>query len=966
MKKRNSGRPNYKLLALACATALGGTHAYAQDSSSNTGKPQPKSLEAVTVTGSHIAISNPNVLSPTPVSVITAGEIQATGATNIGDLMATMPQLATTFTMGNSTQSIGTAGVQQLDLRNLGPERTLVLVNGRRFVGASAGSTAMDVNLIPTEWVERVEIITGGASAVYGADAVTGVVNFILKKNYQGVNLHAQYGVSQHGGFSPKEASITGGMNFAQGRGNIAVSVEHSEQDSLMFGDRFGNQAYRTIQTPDGPYDSQLFPNAGGYSSTNGGTFSLGEPSDVGKRYVFNPDGSVRSQRFDGPYDTTGCANCDRLDTNKLLMLQPSYKRTSLSSVASFNVTPEQRLYFEGTYSHVDVKMFTQPAFGSYTIYRDNAFISPSMAALMDANDLSQLDISRFDVDAGLRGETTSRDTGRVVLGANGVVAGDWEYDASVNYGVTNERRQNLNNRIVDRFAASIDAIKDASGNIVCRSSIDSTAASALDPIAQNGCIPTNIFGEGAINPAAAQWFNTTTLTRTHITQFVGGGTLTNSNLFQMPFDAGAASIALGTEFRRETSRQTQDPLDAEGLTFLNAIPSSGGAYNVKEGYIETLLPLLADRPFAKALTFDSAVRFSDYSTIGHTKAWRWGLDWAIDDNIRLRGTMSSAVRAPNIDELYSGQSQNFFSVTDPCSAPQLKNAPNPAVRAANCQALGVPQGWQSTNSATISGISGSNPDLGPETGKTWTAGFVFTPQFLKGFGLTMDYWKIRLNNAISAPTGTQVVNQCVDNPGGIDNVYCTGALRDPSTHELVFINSVNQNISALSTSGVDIGAYYSHDVGPGKLRLNVNGTRVFLYTEHPFQDDPSIAYQDNGTLGFPKWKVTIGTNYSVNNWTFNLRTRYFSPMLRVSNESYASNPTQTTPITAGNGFFNDLNISYKVRNADGKDTGLEIYGGINNIADRDPPINLFGTSFGSALYDTIGRSYYAGFNYKF
>ena len=647
-------------------------------------------------------------------------------------------------------------------------------------------------------------------------------------------------------------------------------------------------------------------------------------------------------------------------------MLQPQYKRTSLSSVASFNLTPDQRLYFEGNYSHVDVKTFAQPAFGTYTIYRDNAFLSPSMASVRLPKPVRLKGINRFDIDARVRGEATSRDTGRVVFGASGLLAGDWDYDASVNYGVTNERRQNLNNRILDRFSASIDAVRDTGGNIVCRSSIDPSAAAQLDPIARGGCVPTNIFGSGAIDPAAAQWFDTTTLTRTHITQFVGGGTVTNNNLFQMPFDAGDASIALGTEFRRETSRITQDPLDVEGLTFLNAIPSSSGAYNVKEGYVETLLPLLAERPFAKALTFDAAVRFSDYSTIGHTKAWRWGLDWAIDDNIRLRGTMSSAVRAPNIDELYSGQAQNFFVVTDPCSATQLKNAPNPAVRTANCQALGVPQGWESTSGSTVGGVSGSNPRLGPETGKTWTAGFVFTPQFLPGFGVTMDYWNIRLNNAISAPTGTQVIDQCVDNPGGVGNVYCAGALRDPATHELVFINSINQNISALSTSGVDIGMYYSRDLGPGKLRVNANATRVFLYTEHPFQDDPAIVYQDNGTLGFPKWKATVSTSYAVNNWTFNLRTRYFSPMLRVSNESYASNPTQTTPISAGNGFYNDLNLSYKVRNADGKDTGLEIYAGINNIADRDPPVNLFGTTFESALYDTIGRSYYAGFNYKF
>lgn len=952
---------NRTLLALACAAALGNTATLAQESA---GK-QAKNLEGVTVTGSHIAVSNPNVIAPTPVSVITADDIKATGATNIGDLMASLPQLATTFTMGNSTQYIGTAGVQQLDLRNLGPERTLVLVNGRRFVGASAGSSAVDVNLIPTEWVERVEIITGGASAVYGADAVTGVVNFILKKNYQGASIHAQYGVSQHGGFSPKEAAITGGMNFAQDRGNLAVSVEHSEQGALMFPKRFGNQSYRSVLTPNSPYDSALFPNAGSYTITDGGTFSLGSSTDTGKRYVFNPDGSVRPQYFGGIYDNAGaCADCDHLDTGKVTMLQPRYHRTSLSSVASFDVTPNHRLYFEGNYSHVEVKSFGQPAFGTYTITRDNPYISPSLATLMDDNALSSVDVRRFDVDAGLRGEDTKRDTGRVVFGANGLVTGDWEYDASLNYGVTHETRHNLNNRINDRFAASVDAVKDNEGNIVCRSAVDPSAAAELDPIARTGCIPTSIFGAGAIDPSAAQWFNATTTTKSRITQFVGGGTLSNSNLFQMPFDAGAASMAAGVEFRRETSRQDNDSLDVEGLTFLNAIPSSSGAYDVKEGYLETLLPLLADRPFAKSLTLDAAVRFSDYSTIGHTKAWRWGLDWAIDDNLRLRGTMSSAVRAPNINELYSGQTQNFFTVTDPCTVSQIRNGS--ASRAANCQALGIPAGWVSTRTETISGISGSNPNLGPETGKTWTAGIVLTPRTLDGFGLTMDYWNIRLNNAISAPSGTQIANQCVDSPNGIANIYCANAVRDPDTHELIFINSVNQNISALSTSGVDVGTYYTHMVGPGKLRVTANGTRVFRYTEHPFQDDPSISIEDNGVLGYPKWKVTVGTNYAIKNWTFNWRMRYFSPMLRVTNQSYTSNPTSTNPIWAGNGFLNDLSISYTLKNDEGKDTGLEIYGGINNIADRDPPVGLYGTGFGSALYDAIGRSYYAGFNYKF
>jgi iron complex outermembrane recepter protein len=969
MKSGNHQHRTFRLLALACAAALGSTGAFAQDSDSEDGKKSAKNLETVSVTGTHI--SNPNVVSPTPIQVITAKEIQATGAVNIGDFMTTLPQLASTYTMGNSTQYIGTAGLAMLDLRNLGPDRTLVLVNGRRFVSSSAGTTAVDVNLIPTEWIERVEIITGGASAVYGADAVTGVVNFILKKNYQGATLHAQYGASQHGGFSPREIALTAGTNFAGGRGNVAISIEHSEQNALAFPDRFGHQSYSTILTPNGRTDSALFSNAGGYTRTSGGTFYLGDSAtDISQRYVFNPDGSVRPQHFGGIYDATGrCSDCDRTDYNQVLQLQPQYSRTSISSVASFDLSPDQRLYFEGTYSHVGVKDSSQPAFGTYTITRDNAYMTPSLAALMDANGLDSIDIGRADFDAGLRGEATTRNTTRVVFGASGVITGDWEYDASVNYGYTDEVRYNLNNRIVDRFNASIDAVRDGNGNIVCRStlypnSINPNSGGVLDPIALGGgCVPTSIFGAGAVDPAAAQWFNTFTTTRSHLTQLVGGGTVTNNNLFQMPFDAGAASVAAGVEFRRETSRQINDPLDVEGLTFLNAIPSSGGAYNVKEGYLETALPLIADRPFAKNITLDAAIRFSDYSTIGHTRTWRWGLDWAIDNNVRLRGTMSSAVRAPNIDELYSGQTQNFFSVNDPCSVKQIKSSPNPSVRSSNCQALGIPAGWNSTNSSTIGGISGSNPDLRPEVGKTWTAGIVLTPEFIDGFGLTLDYWNIKLSNAIYAPSGQETVDQCVDAPGGIGNVYCGNALRDSATHELNYISSTYQNISALSTSGVDIGAYYSRDVGSGKLRLNLAATKVIAYTEHPFQDDPSVSYQDNGTAGFPKWKATLNTSYTLDNWGFEWQTRYFSSMLRypITNESYRTNPLQTNPIKTGSGFFNDVRASYQIKN-----TGLQIYAGITNVFDRNPPVNMFGNTFESGLYDTIGRSYYAGFNYKF
>jgi outer membrane receptor protein involved in Fe transport len=963
--------PTRKLLALACLTALV-SPVMAQNNANNDVSPadakKASNLETITVTGTRI--SNPNVISPTPISVLTAADIKATGAINIGDIMTRMPQLATTFTMGNSSRYIGTAGVQSQDLRNLGTSRTLVLVNGRRFVGSSAGDTAVDVNMIPTDWVERVEIITGGASAIYGADAVTGVVNFILKKNYQGASLSAQYGTSEHGGFNEWKTSLTGGMNFAQNRGNVAVSVEHSSQDPLEFHDRFGNKAYRSILTPGGPTDSALFANAGSYTNYEGGTFSLG-----GKRYVFDPNGNVRLQNLGTIRDKSGCADCDHLSTNQVLQLQPNYNRTTFSSVASFDITPEQHLYAEGTYSHVNVTSYGQPAFsafGPYVIARDNAYVTPALGALMDAAGKQSISVSRFDVDAGRRGEDTKRNLARLVLGGRGVLSGDWEYDASVVYGVMEENRHNLNNRIVDRFNASIDAVRDpTTGNIVCRSSLypgmdNPTSGDLLDPIALGGgCVPTSIFGNGAINPASAQWFNTSTLTSSRLTQFVGGGTVTNNSLFQMPFDAGAASMVAGVEYRRETSSQFTDPLDQAGLTFLNAIPNSSGAYNVKEGYIEFAAPLLSGRPFAQNLTFDAAARFSDYNTVGHTKTWRWGLDWAIDDNIRLRGTISSAVRAPNIGELYSGQSQNYGFVNDPCSASQLNNAKDPGLRKANCAAMGVPAMWESTQGATVGGISGSNPNLKPELGRTWTAGFVFTPQFLEGFGFSADYWNIRLTDAIDQLGFQDVVNRCADSPTGLGSIYCRSFTRTADHEVANGVIAINQNIAELSTSGIDVGTYYAHQIGKGKMQWNLDATRVINYTSHPFQDDPSTSIQYNGTAtsygAFPKWKGSLRATYTLENWVFNWNMRYFSSMLRVSNESYASNPTQTTPIRAGAGFFNDVRTAYTFNKS-----GWQAYLGITNVFDRNPPVNFFGTGGGSGIYDAVGRAYYAGFNYNF
>ena len=971
---------NRKLLTTAVCTALVSAvaPAYAQQAAANSNDDVTK-IETVTVTGSRI--SNPNVVSPAPVSVLTAEDIKATGAVNIGDLLTTMPQLATTFTMGNSGRFIGTAGVAMQDLRGLGTSRTLVLVNGRRMVGASAGTSAVDTNLIPADWVERVEVITGGASAVYGADAVSGVVNFILKKKYEGANAHVQLGDSQHGGFKERLFSLTAGTNFAQDRGNVAISIEHSEQDPLWFPQRFGNQNYATVLTPGGKYDGLLLPNARNYIYTTGGAFSTAftddgdpDPRVPSQRYVFNRDGSVRKQRFDGIYDNrNNCQDCDGL-TNNETQLQPDYKRTTFSSVASFDINQDNRLYFEGMYSKVDSKTFGSAAFAGannyHIIEKDNAYIRPDLAAVIA--DMDYLRMTRDDLDSGLRGEDTDRQTFRVVFGAEGALGDSgWLYDASVNYGRTQERRQNLNNRIMERFYAGLDAVVDPSnGQIVCRSKIDpghrnesyynntGTPDGIISPEVAASCIPFSIFGDGAISPAARDWFNATTISKTRLTQFVAGGSLTNNNLFELK--AGPVSFGTGIEYRRETSETNNDPLDVSGQTFLNAIPSARGSYNVQEIWAEAAVPLLANLPAIKSLTIGAAARYSKYDTIGSTRAWRYNLDWAINDSLRIRGNMSAAVRAPNIDELFGGQSQNFSIVDDPCDELEIRNGKDPAVRARNCAALGLPANFQDRIGSSNTGLSGSNPDLDPETGRSWTAGLVFTPTFLDGFGFNADYWKITIENAISAPTFQQTADHCVDSVTGTDNIYCQNTRRR-ADGQISFITSINQNISKIETDGVDIAVYYSHDLWGGRMRWDVNATRVLNYKEYPFQVDPTDEIDDNGTLGYPEWKATLRVGYSRDNWDANWSTRFASGGLRVSKESYRSNPTQTNVTEAGSGVFHDIRGSYTF-----KDTGLQIYGGVTNVFDADPPANLYGTGFGSGLYDQIGRAYYVGLNYKF
>lgn len=970
---------------VAALFASTSTNVAAQEAETSDTQTDAQTMDRITVTGSRIA--RQGFVTPSPVTAISAEDIRATGAVTIGDLMNELPALATTYSLGNSSRFIGTVGLGLLDLRGMGTNRTLVLVNGRRHVGSSPGSTDVDVNTIPVEWIERVEVITGGASSVYGADAVAGVVNFILRKSFDGMEMRGQYGKAGEGGFDRGFLTLSGGSDFADGRGTAAFSVEYSTQDRFKRSDRkIGQLQYISAANPD--YDptqpstqsnpQRILVGPGGIAGYGlfGGRFTAG-----GIPYIFENDGSFRPQNL-GTVDGGNCYNgCDFLDLNAVEDLQPAYNRASFNANFTFDLNENHRLFSESKYSQNRADYRSQPAFDSnIRIQRDNAFLTPELGALMDANGLTSIGINRFHVDAGQRGEEVERQTFRQVLGLEGFLGENWSYEVSGVYGQTTVDRISIDNRINDRFFSGIDAVIDpVTGNPVCRATIDPTArdrfGDAYPYFAVDGCEPVNIMGYGLISQDAKDWFNAQSLNQSKLTQTVFSASLSNSALFELP--AGGVGFAGGLEYRKETSRENTDALSAAGLTFLNAIPSESGSYSVKEIFAETSVPLLADLPGVERLTWDLSGRYSDYSSVGNVGSWGTGLDWQVVPSLRVRATLARAVRAPNIAELYGPLSENFANgFLDPCDSRPGRGVTlgdDPALRAANCAALGIPADYVDNTSQGRPGVSGGNPDVAQERAKTVSYGIVWQPEFVDNLGISLDYWRIDLTDSIGSLSAQILANRCVDSPGGIDNIYCSAIARAGATEEVdgdgrtwapynvLAWRSVSQNLGRLRRQGVDAEIDYRWNMGDSQAVVRFVGTRLLQYRSWNFQEEPDKWVESVTTAGSPRWRATLNANWSLNDWRASWTTRYIGPTLRATLVNANNNPGQLRPLRNGSYVYHDLQAGYRFG-----DSGWDTYVGIDNAFDKDPPPQYFGRAASDALYDNLGRFMYVGATYRF
>ena len=926
-------------------------------------------LEEIVITGSRLV--RPTTFdAPAPVTVVSSEDIIQAGAVNLGDMLNELPSLGSTFSLSNSSRFIGLTGFSGLNLRNLGTERTLTLVNGRRHVGALPGSTAVDVNAIPTDLVDRVEVVTGGTSAVYGADAVAGVVNFVLKDRFEGFSFTTQTSTADDSGFDQSFVRLTGGANFGENRGNAVLSLEYTTQDDLQAVEREEtSRRYRLVRNPantgpgDGIPDEIFVPNAGLFIINSAGV-ALSEGS------TFDPDGTFRPLNLGTNFGGSECGDCDFLDLDEVSELRPELDRYSIFGKVNYDISENVTFFTEANYVNVKSRSLGQPAFNFFgdeiTIFSDNAFAHPTLQQYFTDNSLTSIDVFRFNVDAGRRSEDSTRETIRIVSGLKGEIANDWGFEASALYNRNLQTQENGNNRINDRFLAATDAVLDPMTNeIVCRISIDPNATlpngNPVSDFVRQGCVPTSIFGNGAVNSASRAYFNTTSITTNEIEQSVFNAYV-YGEAFQLP--AGKIGLVFGLEHRKEESKSKPDPIDALGITFFNALQAEQGAFDVNEFFTEVSIPVLRGLFLVEDLTIDLAARYSDYSTIDTTTNWKVGVNWTIFEDLRLRSTLSEAIRAPNISELFGPQNQNFFAYDDPCSIDEINNAANVALRMANCAALGIPATFDSVaDAATVEGISGGNPDLDEETADSYTIGLIYQPSFLEGLSISVDYFDIEVKDAIAGTGAQSILERCVDAPS-INNNFCSLITRDPSNFEVTNIVSIQQNLAATEVQGYDIEIGYRTELFGGNLSTRLVTTILDELRDFPFQNDFESEEVQEGELGNPELAANLSVRYQLGNFVVRWESRFLDRQLRVDNEVYDANPEVQSPVFAGSTTYHDVFFSYD--SEAGNWGNYSAFIGIDNVGNKRLPIGLTGAGAGSGIYDNIGRKYYVGLNYNF
>jgi len=976
----------HKSVSVAALVLAGMAPALAQDGPTQTASPQAEDVatstqqpddEVVVVTGSRIA--RPEINSPNPVTSFSAATVEQSGRTNLTDFLIQNPALigsSTSADQSGSTSGFGATGTNLLNLRNLGTDRTLVLVDGRRHVAGLPGSAAVDINTIPKDLLERVDVQTGGASAVYGADGVSGVVNFILKRDFEGVRVRGQMGISEDGDAANRFVSVTVGKNFAGDRGNIALSYEFTDDDRLSsFARARGGdplQTFGLVRNPDDlndsptVYDRILLNNLRYADSSRDGAVDLdldGLPDFTGTGAVYD-----RGRLLPSSGGLTQGGSSTPL-AGYQGDLQPQNRVHNVNVISSFEVSDALRVYAQGKYARTESFSVAQPSFDFFTyLAPDNAYLIERFGAA-GAPDGALL--SRDNFDLGVRGESTERETWRGVIGAEGRITDNARYDLSYTYGQTSSSFLSTNYRLADRYFAALDAVRDPiSGQIVCRSTITAgnidpinfdSPATTFTPGTGSACRPLNLLGENVASQAALDFINVDLLNRYKVTQNVVSGSVTGDfgALFKLP--GGPVGFAIGGEYRKETSEFVSDPFLQRGeLADIAQISPERGSFDVKEAFAELRAPLLADLPFAHILELNAALRLSDYSTVGSTTTWSFSGIYAPVRDLRIRGTYSQAVRAPNITELFAPTNGTFSFIDDPCDPTNI--AEGTSFRATNCSAALAAAGLtpaqiaafnpvdDPTATVSLPGRVGGNRDLAEETARTWTAGFVLQPSFLRGLTITADWYDIRLENAVRTATAQEFVDLCVDQPS-LDNVYCQNITRSGTTGYVSDYLVRPENVAAFETAGLDVTVNYAFDAGNiGRFNVRLQGNYLDKLT---FVPTPGADVENSKFTDFaPEYSGNFDLTWTNGPVTLNYGLAYFSKTRRFSEDQLRANPDIADPqyFWYREKWEHDFQASFAVNDR------YSFYMGVNNFTDEKGDVARI-----AYPYSEIGRYFYAG-----
>lgn len=908
-------------------------------------------VDTIVVTGSRIVRNGYS--APSPTTVLSAEEIQARAPINVADYINQLPQMGRPTSPRTTTFSATTTGggANLLNTRGLGATRTLVLLDGRRVVSAGLNS-AVDINLLPTNLLERVDVVTGGASAAYGSDAVAGVVNFILDNDFTGTRGSLSFGTSERGDAETTNADLAFGTGFAGGRGHLLLSGQYFDGngvDSATSRDWY-EPGWRLISNPNRTATNgepgQLVRDDIGYSNVTPGGLILSGPL---RGVMFGEGGSIQQFQFGDIVSGNLQAGGTIEDTAGHWPLLPDNNNWAVFGRASYDLTDTITAYAEYTLAGSEAENWSSPysRSGDITVRSDNPFLPLAIRESMTANNLSSFTMGRINYDlvepggrSGAAGYYRDQQRYLVALEGRFLETGSWR--TYYQRGESEVAYTRSNNPIVARYNQAIDVVANPAtggvggvpaGNPVCRSTLIDAA---------NGCLPLNIFGVGVMGQRAIDWV----LGASEGLQ-ARQDLAIQQDVFAIdaqyePFSlwAGPVSVAAGFEYRKEQFTATADALSLQSAWFTGNFAESQGEYEVKEVFGEVLAPLVRDVPLIMALDFNGAVRRTDYTTSGVVTTWKAGLTWDVNETLRIRGTRSQDIRAPNLNDLFAAGTayENQYRDSSQPSSPLVST-------------------WT---------ISGGNPNLLPEEAETWTGGVIYRPGWLAGFSASVDYYKIDISDAIVSIGAQQLIDQCygvgvVQNPSACNSIV----MANPNNLVGARIYTGGTNAQSQAVEGIDFEFAYRTELAtfvddlPGTIDLRLLAT-------HRMKDETELAGTVTKSLGTPgsfEWQGLLSGAYAVGPSRTTVTLRY------IGDGKYNNWPLDHPQGIAGNHFgaitYVELAQSYDIEVA-GK--AFTLFGVVENLFDQDPA-RIPGTysSFGTSTdYDLVGRAFRGGVRFRF